>query len=107
MGSQRVGHDSSGLLIIAKDDYTHTILQEQFEKRMVKKRYIALLDGSPTTLHDKGFIRLPIRPDYDNCPLQMVDYDLGKPVSSPVCRFCTVTPVSFSPECSCVTALFQ
>ena len=75
----RLDMDTSGLLIIAKDDYTHTILQEQFEKRMVKKRYIALLDGSPTTLHDKGFIRLPIRPDYDNCPLQIVDYDLGKP----------------------------
>lgn len=75
----RLDMDTSGLLIIAKDSYTHAILQEQFEKRMVKKRYIALLDGSPTTLHDKGFIRLPICPDYDNCPLQIVDYDKGKP----------------------------
>ena len=75
----RLDMDTSGLLIIAKDGHTHAILQEQFEKRWVKKRYIALLDGPPTTLHDKGFIRLSIRPDYDNCPLQIVDHEKGKP----------------------------
>lgn len=74
----RLDMDTSGLLIIAKDSHTHTLLQEEFEKRWVKKRYIALLDGAPTPLHDKGFIRLPLRPDYDNCPLQTVDYEFGK-----------------------------
>ena len=74
----RLDMDTSGLLLIAKNEETHTLLQEQFEKRQVKKRYIALLDGEITTRSEKGFIRLPLRPDYDNCPLQMVDFQHGK-----------------------------
>lgn len=74
----RLDMDTSGLLIIAKDSESHTILQDQFERRIVKKRYIALLDGTPTTLHEKGFIRLPLMPDYENSPLQTVDYENGK-----------------------------
>ena len=74
----RLDMDTSGLLLVAKDEETHTLLQEQFEKREVKKRYIALLDGTVTTKNEKDFIRLPIRPDYDNCPLQMVDFKHGK-----------------------------
>lgn len=74
----RLDMDTSGLLLIAKDEKTHTLLQEQFEKRQVKKRYIALLDGLVTSRNEKDFIRLPIRPDHDNSPLQMVDYERGK-----------------------------
>ena len=74
----RLDMDTSGLLLIAKNEETYTLLQEQFEKRQVKKRYIALLDGEITTRSEKGFIRLPLRPDYDNCPLQMVDFQHGK-----------------------------
>ena len=74
----RLDMDTSGLLLVAKDEQTHTQLQEQFEKREVKKRYIALLDGIVTSKNEKDFIRLPLRPDYDNCPLQMVDFQYGK-----------------------------
>ena len=74
----RLDMDTSGLLLVAKDEQTHTQLQEQFEKREVKKRYIALLDGIVTSKNEKDFIRLPLRPDYDNCPLQMVDFQHGK-----------------------------
>ena len=74
----RLDMDTSGLLLIAKDEKTHAMLQEQFEKRQVKKRYIALLDGKVNTPNEKDFIRLPLRPDYDNSPLQMVDFQHGK-----------------------------
>lgn len=74
----RLDMDTSGLLLIAKDEKTHAMLQEQFEKRQVKKRYIALLDGKVNTPNEKGYIRLPLRPDYDNSPLQMVDFQHGK-----------------------------
>lgn len=74
----RLDMDTSGLLLVAKDEETHALLQEQFEKREVKKRYIALLDGTVTSKHEKNFIRLPLRPDYDNCPLQIVDLQHGK-----------------------------
>ena len=75
----RLDMDTSGLLLAAKDKDIHTLLQKQFEGRSVKKRYVALLDGIPHGKEPKGFIRLPLRPDFDNRPLQMVDYDLGKP----------------------------
>ena len=74
----RLDMDTSGLLLIAKNEETHALLQEQFEKRQVKKRYIALLDGEITSKKEKGYIRLPLRPDYDNSPLQMVDFQHGK-----------------------------
>lgn len=74
----RLDMDTSGLLLIAKDEETHALLQEQFEKRQVKKRYIALLNGLVTTRNETDIIRLPLRPDYDNSPLQTVDYEHGK-----------------------------
>lgn len=74
----RLDMATSGLLLAAKDKDTHALLQQQFENRSVKKRYIALLDGTPS-VEPKGFIRLPLRPDFDNRPLQMVDYEWGKP----------------------------
>ena len=74
----RLDMATSGLLLAAKDKDTHTLLQKQFEGRTVKKRYIALLEGIPQA-EPKGFIRLPLRPDFDNRPLQMVCYEYGKP----------------------------
>ncbi len=75
----RLDMATSGLLLAAKDKDTHALLQKQFEGRTVKKRYIALLDGSVTGKEPKGFIRLPLRPDFDNRPLQMVCFEYGKP----------------------------
>lgn len=74
----RLDMDTSGLLLIAKTKEIHACLQEQFEKQEVKKRYIALLSGKPDTPLT-GFIRLPLCPDYENRPLQKVDYEHGKP----------------------------
>ena len=75
----RLDMATSGLLLAAKDKDIHQQLQAQFEGRSVKKRYIALLEGTPKNKEPKGFIRLPMRPDYDNRPLQMVDFEYGKP----------------------------
>ncbi len=75
----RLDMDTSGILLIAKDKDTHALLQQQFENRAVKKRYIALLEGIPACSEEKGFIRLPLRPDYENRPYQLVDKELGKP----------------------------
>lgn len=75
----RLDMATSGLLLAAKDKDTHARLQEQFESRTVKKKYVALLDGVVENREAKGFIRLPLRPDYDNRPLQLVDFEWGKP----------------------------
>ena len=75
----RLDMDTSGLLLAAKDKDIHAQLQAQFESRSVKKRYLALLEGVPQGKEPKGFIRLPMRPDYDNRPYQLVDFEYGKP----------------------------
>ena len=92
----RLDMATSGLLLAAKDKDTHALLQKQFEGRTVKKRYIALLEGIPQA-EPKGFIRLPLRPDYDNRPLQMVDFEYGKPA---VTRYVILSPsrIAYYPE---------
>lgn len=45
----RLDKDTSGLILIAKDERTHRWLQDQFRLRKVKKVYIALVDGFPPT----------------------------------------------------------
>ena len=45
----RLDKDTSGLILIAKDERTHRWLQDQFRLRKVKKVYIALVEGLPPT----------------------------------------------------------
>ena len=54
----RLDKDTSGTLVVAKNDAAHTDLSRQFKSRKVKKDYLALVHGhmkSPT-----GSIKLPI-----------------------------------------------
>ena len=54
----RLDKDTSGTLVVAKNDAAHTNLSRQFKSRKVKKDYLALVHGnmkSPT-----GSIKLPI-----------------------------------------------
>lgn len=76
----RLDQSTSGILLIAKDKDTHAALQRQFEERIVKKRYEALLDG--VLAEKSGKITLPLRVDLDNRPRQLVDYDHGKPAET-------------------------
>ncbi len=45
----RLDQDTSGVIILAKNDQTHQFLQEQFRSRKVDKVYLALVDGRPPT----------------------------------------------------------
>lgn len=54
----RLDKDTSGLLIIARDDNTHRLLSEMFKKRRIKKTYTALAWGSFS--ENEGQIVLPI-----------------------------------------------
>lgn len=45
----RLDKDTSGLIIVAKNDRAHRWLQDQFRLRKVQKVYIALVDGKPPT----------------------------------------------------------
>jgi 23S rRNA pseudouridine1911/1915/1917 synthase len=45
----RLDKDTSGLILLAKNDQSHHWLQDQFRLRKVVKTYLALVDGSPPT----------------------------------------------------------
>lgn len=57
----RLDKDTSGLILLAKNDQAHRWLQDQFRLRKAKKLYIALVDGKPPT--PKGRIEAPIGRD--------------------------------------------
>jgi 23S rRNA pseudouridine1911/1915/1917 synthase len=54
----RLDKDTSGLILMAKNDRAHLWLQDQFRQRSVIKIYIALVDGHPPT--PVGRIEAPI-----------------------------------------------
>lgn len=45
----RLDKDTSGLILVAKNDKTHRFLQDQFRLRKTVKIYLALVDGHPPT----------------------------------------------------------
>ncbi len=45
----RLDKETSGLILLAKNDKTHRWLQDQFRLRKVEKTYLALVDGKPPT----------------------------------------------------------
>ncbi|MGA2370609.1 MAG: RluA family pseudouridine synthase [Candidatus Korobacteraceae bacterium] len=57
----RLDKETSGLIIVAKNDVAHRKLALQFSKREIKKRYLALVHGWP--VKDRGTINDPISRD--------------------------------------------
>lgn len=57
----RLDKDTSGLILLAKNDAAHQQLQRQFKDRSVEKVYLALVDGRPPT--PSGRIEAPIGRD--------------------------------------------
>ena len=57
----RLDKDTSGLIVVAKDEQTHEALAEQFRNRTVSKSYVALVHGSPRD--NTGTIDRPIARD--------------------------------------------
>jgi tRNA pseudouridine32 synthase/23S rRNA pseudouridine746 synthase len=72
----RLDMSTSGIMMAAKSKEVHTHLQQQFENRTIKKKYIALLDGQLN--EPQGIIELPLRVDLDDRPRQLVCYEYGK-----------------------------
>lgn len=73
--AHRLDMGTSGLLIVAKNGESYRILQQQFIRHEVKKKYVALLEHSG---EGSGSICLPMRPDPMNRPRQVVDMNHGK-----------------------------
>jgi len=57
----RLDKQTSGAIVVARNDRAHRILAEQFRSRTISKTYVALVHGSPAK--DSGVIRLPVARD--------------------------------------------
>ena len=80
----RLDMATSGLMLMALDLPTQAALSNLFEKRKIRKRYVAVVDGhmSPasTAMTSTGWqlIDLPIALDWPNRPLRIIHVE-GKP----------------------------
>lgn len=72
----RLDMSTSGLLLVAKRENVYIMLQEMFSNRLIKKRYLALLDGIITS--SKGRIDLPLSSSWEYRPYQIVSLENGK-----------------------------
>ena len=92
----RLDQATSGIMVIAKTLYAYHNLQKQFSEHTIEKRYVAVLEKQMTptqpprgeetvlqreeeTILQRGEISLPLRPDLNDRPRQVVDYEHGKP----------------------------
>lgn len=94
----RLDMATSGIVLAAKSLEVNRLLQAQFATHTVKKRYIALLNGAVP--NDSGSVNLPIRPDIDDRPRQVIDYTHGKKAVTSyrvLCRSNGKTRITFSP----------
>lgn len=57
----RLDKDTSGLIVLAKNERAHRWLQDQFRLRKVRKTYLALVDGRPPT--PAGRVEAPVGRD--------------------------------------------
>jgi tRNA pseudouridine32 synthase/23S rRNA pseudouridine746 synthase len=72
----RLDRDTSGVMIFALSPHAQRHLGLQFEKRQVRKIYIARVAGQVNEA--EGEVDLPLGVDWPNRPLQMVDHENGR-----------------------------
>ena len=72
----RLDMSTSGILVAAKTKEVHKHLQNQFIKRSINKKYIALLEGELNQL--EGEVILPLIGDITDRPKQKVCFEYGK-----------------------------
>ena len=72
----RLDRDTSGVMVFALTPHAQRHLGLQFEKRQIKKVYIARVWGEVAA--DTGTIDLPLAVDWPNRPMQRVDHEAGR-----------------------------
>ncbi len=60
----RIDKDTTGILVVAKNDNAHLFLSKQFEEHSINREYIALVEG--IVENQKGTIDMPIGRDPNN-----------------------------------------
>ena len=79
--AHRLDMDTSGLMLVALTEEKYRELQKLFLQRRIHKVYYALLEKA-MPVGEEGDISLPLRPDIDDRPRQMVDEVHGKPAQT-------------------------
>ncbi len=69
----RLDKDTSGVMIVAKNDKAHLSLSDQIAARTVKKRYVALLEGNLSD--DSGIVKTKIGRNPKNRQQMAVTFD--------------------------------
>jgi 23S rRNA pseudouridine1911/1915/1917 synthase len=72
----RLDKDTSGLVVIARNNPAHMNLVNQFKNHSVKKVYLAIVEGQ--VQFDQGEIDAPIAPDPRNREKMKVDYSCAR-----------------------------
>ena len=73
----RLDRDTSGVMVFALTAHAQRHLGLQFEKRHIKKAYVARVWGEMT--EKTGIVDLPLAVDWPNRPRQIVDHENGRP----------------------------
>jgi len=73
----RLDKDTSGLVLMALNKKSHSVIGTQFEKRTTKKLYTAIVWGNVE--QDEGLVDLPLALDIAKKPRHRVDFENGKP----------------------------
>ena len=60
----RLDQDTSGVILLAKNDRSHHYLQEQFRDRQVEKLYLVLVDGHPPSPQGRVEVAIGRDPKY-------------------------------------------
>lgn len=72
----RIDKDTSGLMVVAKDDKTHELLSEMIKNKEVERKYLALVHG--VIKHDTATIDAPIGRDQVNRQKMMITAENSK-----------------------------
>lgn len=72
----RLDLDTSGIMVVPLNKPTHAHISRQFQERQVDKSYHAVVYG--VVEQEAGEITLPIAPDWENRPRQIICQERGK-----------------------------
>src|SRR5699024_7687917 len=72
----RIDKDTTGLIMVAKNNESHVLLAKQLKDHMVERKYKAIVHG--VISHDRGTVDAPIGRDPKNRQRMSVNFEHGK-----------------------------
>jgi len=72
----RLDKDTSGVMILARNKEAQSLFSGYFEKKQVKKTYLAIVTSTPTAR--EGTIDAPLAPYRKNTEIMCIDHNRGK-----------------------------